>query len=173
MVLDCVIMDPNTSKSLNFTITNSGNGTLSGTLSSSVGWLSLNQTTINSNNMTVAATVNTTSIGVGQQHTGTISITSNGGNANITITVTPTCVYVCPNPANNTIRFWGSGVPYSTIKIYTISGKLVRTLHEVAGSDALIWDITNTENKKLASGVYLYRISNPKEKNEGKLAIIR
>ncbi len=64
---------------------------------------------------------------------------------------------------------------YATIKIYTISGDLVRTL-EVTPEDngQKVWYADNDARNKVASGVYIYLITNPQgEKCIGKLAIIR
>lgn len=64
---------------------------------------------------------------------------------------------------------------YATIKIFTVSGELVRTL-EVTPQDngQKIWDARNEFGKEVASGIYIYLITNPQgEKCIGKLAIIR
>ncbi|MEW6618937.1 MAG: hypothetical protein AB1422_06260 [bacterium] len=64
---------------------------------------------------------------------------------------------------------------YATIKIYTVAGDLVKTL-EVTPQDngQKIWYADNDADYKVASGVYIYLITNPQgEKCIGKLAIIR
>ncbi|MEW6607172.1 MAG: cohesin domain-containing protein [bacterium] len=64
---------------------------------------------------------------------------------------------------------------YATIKIYTVAGDLVKTL-EVTPQDngQKIWYADNDSGNKVASGVYIYLITNPQgEKCIGKLAIIR
>lgn len=64
----------------------------------------------------------------------------------------------------------------ATINIYTLSGRRVRSLtKDEAGSDTLVWKpVVNEEGGPLASGVYLFVVSdqslNPKR---GKLMIIK
>jgi len=60
----------------------------------------------------------------------------------------------------------------STIKIFTMSGRLAKTLSAPGGS--VSWDLTNETGEKIASGLYLYLITDSQgNKTKGKLAIIR
>ncbi len=59
------------------------------------------------------------------------------------------------------------------IKIYTLSGELVRTLSKADNSDSLEWDVRNTRGSEVDSGVYLYLIEGPGKPKTGKLMIIR
>ncbi|MBI3293017.1 MAG: hypothetical protein HYZ73_09480 [Elusimicrobia bacterium] len=61
----------------------------------------------------------------------------------------------------------------ATIKIYTLSGELVRTLDHTSGLSTLQWDTANDEGQKVFSGVYLWLVQNAREKKTGKLVIIR
>ncbi|MFH1353632.1 MAG: Ig-like domain-containing protein, partial [bacterium] len=64
----------------------------------------------------------------------------------------------------------------ATIKIYTISGELVKTLHYLYSSGEMVqkWcPVTNESNEKVASGLYIYYISNGVEGKHGNLIIIR
>ncbi len=62
----------------------------------------------------------------------------------------------------------------ATIKVYNIAGELVATLEETNGDGILEWDATNDDHERLASGVYIYMVTNPQnERYIGKLAIIR
>ena len=96
------------------------------------------------------------------------------------------CVVVYPNPfkpdsGHTRITFGhptdpsGRLTEQATIKIYTIAGELVRTIEGVNGQAT--WDINNESGKRVASGVYVYLITNPKgtkgEKCIGKLAIVK
>jgi hypothetical protein len=66
------------------------------------------------------------------------------------------------------------GLPLSsTVKIFTVSGHIVRTLHPATTST--VWDLRNDEGDKVASGIYLYlvTVADSKEKTRGQLAIIR
>ncbi|MEW6096310.1 MAG: cohesin domain-containing protein [bacterium] len=134
---------------------------------------------------------------VNEQPIGATVITATGllsglvGTA--TFTITPTVkfaehlgeVIVYPNPykawKHDHITF---GHPrevdkrltaYATIKIFNIAGELVRTL-EVVPSDngEKIWNVDNDSGEKVASGIYIYLITNPKgEKCIGKIGIIK
>jgi hypothetical protein len=83
-----------------------------------------------------------------------------------------------PNPwrsdkdANMSIRF--EGMPASSlIKLFTISGHLVKELSADSGGNAA-WDRTNDSGHLVASGVYIYLIIDPQgNETSGKLAIIR
>jgi hypothetical protein len=60
----------------------------------------------------------------------------------------------------------------STIKIFTVSGHLAKTLTPAGSS--VQWDLTNDSGDKVASGLYLYLITDTSNnKAKGKLAIIR
>lgn len=61
----------------------------------------------------------------------------------------------------------------ATIKIYTLSGELVRTLEHTTGLSTLQWDTANDQGEKVFSGVYLFLAQNAREKKTGKLVIIR
>jgi hypothetical protein len=60
----------------------------------------------------------------------------------------------------------------STVKIFTVSGHLARDLGTVNGSVA--WDLTNDSGDKVASGIYIYLITDSQgDKARGKVAIIK
>ena len=61
----------------------------------------------------------------------------------------------------------------ATIRIFTVSGKLVQTLRETDGNGQLVWDVKNAEGSKVASGVYFYLMESTTDKKTGKLTIIR
>jgi hypothetical protein len=63
-----------------------------------------------------------------------------------------------------------------TIRIYTISGSLVRTIHhsDTSGSIAEeVWDGNTSGGEHAASGVYLWRVESVSDSRNGKLMIIR
>lgn len=72
------------------------------------------------------------------------------------------------------ITFTGLGSE-AAIRIYTLSGELVKVLNYsyTGGAEQQNWDGTNTNNEPVASGVYLYYIQNAKEHTSGKLIIVR
>ena len=59
----------------------------------------------------------------------------------------------------------------STVKIFTISGHLVKTLTPAANS--VSWDLTNNGGDKVASGVYFYVVTVGDQKGRGKLVVIK
>jgi hypothetical protein len=95
-------------------------------------------------------------------------------------------VLVYPNPfkpseGHEFITFGGRDVPQerrltpeATIRIYTMTGELVKTIVEDDGDGEERWKAVNEAGEKVASGIYIYVITNPKgEKCIGKLVIIR
>ena len=62
---------------------------------------------------------------------------------------------------------------FAKIEIFTITGDRVCVLEESDGDGKLSWDVTNPQGKKLASGVYIYRITNQQgEEKISKFAVI-
>ncbi|MDI6751318.1 MAG: hypothetical protein QME07_00435 [bacterium] len=62
-----------------------------------------------------------------------------------------------------------------TIKIYNISRELIKTIEfNISDGGKKEWDVNNNEGKPLASGVYIYVITNPAgEKCIGKIGIVK
>ena len=67
-----------------------------------------------------------------------------------------------------------------TIKIYTVSGRLIRTIVDDSakrGNNETFWDLKDETGTRCANGVYLYRViahtGNSKVEKIGKLAILR
>ncbi|MBI3504987.1 MAG: T9SS type A sorting domain-containing protein [Proteobacteria bacterium] len=79
-----------------------------------------------------------------------------------------------PSFGHDRITFRGM-TPSATVRIYTISGELVRELtkHDPLSNDLVWFPVTNTSGQPVASGVYLYAIQGDTGKNTGKLMIIR
>lgn len=64
--------------------------------------------------------------------------------------------------------------PQADIKIYDISGELVASIQHNSGNKEYQWDVLNDYGKKLASGVYIFYITNSNgQKKTGKFSIIR
>jgi len=59
------------------------------------------------------------------------------------------------------------------IRIYTISGELVKRIEHDDGSPVYNWDVKGDGGQKLFSGVYIYHVKNEREEKFGKLVIIR
>ncbi|MCR4297048.1 MAG: T9SS type A sorting domain-containing protein [Elusimicrobia bacterium] len=62
-----------------------------------------------------------------------------------------------------------------TIQVYSLSGRLVKTLMKNDSTDSLIWSpVVNNQGSALASGVYLFTITYPGfSKRRGKIMVIR
>lgn len=63
----------------------------------------------------------------------------------------------------------------SRIRIYTISGELVKTIEKTdTTTDEYVWTpVVNENNEELFSGVYVYYIDKDTERRSGKLVIIK
>lgn len=83
-----------------------------------------------------------------------------------------------PN-ANSAARYgtWAEGIKFAnlpsegTIKIYTVSGKLVRTLDIAAPLQA--WDARDSSGAQVASGMYLWVVESGGNRKTGKLVVIK
>ena len=69
-----------------------------------------------------------------------------------------------PNPFNptTTIKFSLPRGGHTTLKVYDVSGRLVRTLVDgprQAGAQTMDWDGTDNAGQRVASGVYFYRLT--------------
>jgi hypothetical protein len=60
------------------------------------------------------------------------------------------------------------------IEVFTLTGEKVCSIQETDGDGQVWWDVTNSRGNKLASGVYIYRISNESGQEKiSKFAVIR
>lgn len=87
-------------------------------------------------------------------------------------------VLVYPNPWRNDRH--GAGTPIvlsgltdnATVKLFTVSGYLIRTL--TASDGKVTWDLKNDSGDPAASGLYIYSITDSQNhQQQGKLSIIR
>ena len=91
--------------------------------------------------------------------------------------------YVYPNPfkPNSPGRFQAAGLTFkrlpaaATIRVYAITGRLVAELRKTDRAvDYFEWDVTNSDGRKLASGVYIFYVTAPGAgRAKGKFAVIR
>jgi predicted outer membrane repeat protein len=83
-----------------------------------------------------------------------------------------------PNPFNaaTTISFWlPVGSPVS-LKIYNVSGQMVRSLledHLLSGWHALTWDGTDSRGRRVGSGLYFCRLQAASDQQTGKMVLLR
>ena len=97
---------------------------------------------------------------------------------NTVVTSPPFFPQIYPNPwrsdkhaAHPKVTFAGLTVG-TTIKIFTVSAHEVKELH--TDGPSIAWDLTNDSGEKVASGIYLYLITDSQgDKVKGKLAIVR
>jgi len=83
------------------------------------------------------------------------------------------------NPAEPELgrKIWFTNLPgRCTVKIFTVAGDLVRTLHHDDPADGKhAWDVLSEHNRAIASGLYIYAVENldTGEIQRGKLVIIK
>jgi hypothetical protein len=83
---------------------------------------------------------------------------------------------VYPSPYSpskgNSMRFSVDRTTGGEVRIYTISGKLVKKLLIASGESDVNWDVLNEEGNSIKAGLYLYSITDSDgNKKTGKLAI--
>jgi hypothetical protein len=61
----------------------------------------------------------------------------------------------------------------ATLRVFSLSGRLIKSLEETDGDGELVWDVRDEEGDPLSSGVYFYLIESSTDKKRGKLVIIR
>ncbi len=96
-----------------------------------------------------------------------------------TITITKASwddVVSYPNPINkpempNPVMTW-LYVPdqKATLRLYTLDGRLVKTIVKDDGSDRMVWNLHNEQGSEIASGVYIYIIKGSSGEKRGKVA---
>jgi hypothetical protein len=82
-------------------------------------------------------------------------------------------IYPYPNPStkNKEICFQGVSIG-DIIKIFNLQGELVK--EDRVGKIPYIWNLTNNEEKPIASGIYIYIITNnDRIIKRGKIGVIR
>jgi hypothetical protein len=60
----------------------------------------------------------------------------------------------------------------ASVRVYTISGELVRSLEKNDSGETLQWDARNSRGERVASGVYIFTVKSGRETADGKLMII-
>jgi hypothetical protein len=56
--------------------------------------------------------------------------------------------------------------PYCTLRIYTVTGDLIRTIEHTSGSADETWDQVTESNQLIASGVYILQVDNARDIND-------
>ena len=60
--------------------------------------------------------------------------------------------------------------PQCTIRVYTLSGTLVKTLEQDSPAGSLAWNLISDWDQALAFGVYVYVVEDPQGKGGGFMA---
>ena len=82
-----------------------------------------------------------------------------------------------PNPCKK--RLGCDGVKFTRltlpgrIRIYTISGELVRTIIKTGNLDSMGWDLKNEAGRTVASGLYIYHLEGGGSVKTGKVVVVR
>ena len=83
-------------------------------------------------------------------------------------------MYCFPNPwlvsSGQRLAFTALGDEEATIRIYSLAGEKVQTL---SGSQQVLWDGTNSNGSRIASGIYLYVMENSRTLKKGKFAVYK
>jgi hypothetical protein len=83
-----------------------------------------------------------------------------------------------PNPFNPETRI-SYGLPATsrvTLRVYNVVGELVKTLVDdvqAAGQHEVVWNSTNDNNEKVASGIYFYRFTTPDYQKTVKMILLK
>jgi hypothetical protein len=82
-----------------------------------------------------------------------------------------------PNPFSSSteIRFAVSGVQPVLVRVFSADGRLVRKLIDrtiTPGTHGVVWDGTDLVGRKVAGGVYFYRITTPRSAATGKMVLL-
>lgn len=84
------------------------------------------------------------------------------------------CYPVPFKPSAGHAKITFTGLTYSArISVYTLSGRLVRSLDKNDPGSTLDWDVKNSAGEGLASGVYIFVVKSPGQTRHGKLMVIR
>ena len=76
-----------------------------------------------------------------------------------------------PSAGHTRITFTGL-TRQARVRVYTVSGELVRTLEKNDGGETLDWDVRNSRGQNVASGVYVFTVKSGGETATGKLMVI-
>jgi len=76
-----------------------------------------------------------------------------------------------PSAGHTRITFTGL-TRQARVRVYTVSGELVRTVEKTDGGETLDWDVRNSRGQNVASGVYVFTVKSGGESATGKLMVI-
>jgi hypothetical protein len=87
-------------------------------------------------------------------------------------------VRVYPNPWKSNLHSGQNLIfdglpPKSSVKVFTVSGHLVRDVPLTLDSTKASWDLRNESGDLVGSGIYLYLIKTSTEKMTGKIVVVK
>lgn len=105
--------------------------------------------------------------------TPTVTVTST-----FTAALVPADANVYPNPYRSKTKFnpevhFVNLQAKAIIRLYDLSGQLVKTLTKDDASNLLAWNLQNEKGSPVASGIYLFIIETGGQTRKGKLALLR
>lgn len=84
------------------------------------------------------------------------------------------CYPVPFKPSEGHVRITFTALTRSaSVRIYTLSGELVRALEKSDSGDFMDWDVKNSRGENVTSGVYFFTVKSARQTRTGKLMIIR
>lgn len=84
-----------------------------------------------------------------------------------------------PNPlkwdesANKSFTFLFIPDQTVTLRLYTLDGKLVKTINKNDNTDRIVWNVDNERGRTVASGIYLYVIKGTTGEKRGKIGFLK
>ena len=83
-----------------------------------------------------------------------------------------------PNPFNpeTVIKYGLPSAVQVSVRIYNVVGQLVKTLvddYQPAGQHQVVWNGTNENGERVASGIYLYRFVTPDYQKTLKMTLLK
>lgn len=107
-----------------------------------------------------------------QAEVGSITISLDSTYLKVSPILDLTGAYCYPNPAKAGKGITFVGLPHGTkIRIFSITGEKI---YEVDNFDKNpYWDLCNDAGEKVASGIYIYYLTDGKSINKGKLGVIK
>jgi hypothetical protein len=105
-----------------------------------------------------------------------------GGTQSVTETALSSTIYALlqsyPNPAyeKTSISYSIPITAYTTLKVYDLSGQLVKTLVEDQQNEGVytvVWDCTSTDDEEVTPGIYFYRLTTGKRTESKKIIVLR
>ncbi len=81
---------------------------------------------------------------------------------------------IFPSPAATSLTIgFGEGAGSDRVDIYSVDGRLVRSIKKTEGQKKLLWDLTDSRGRRVAPGIYLVRAGAQGYAFSGKIVVLR